>query len=412
MRTIWSPRVNFVGSIGQKTSLVDDKCVAFIERASLRETGHGEKPEEANRYSLDNTLLEKTECEKDFGVLVNPELKPRKQYIIARNRTDRAFGFITRMVTNKIAEFLCFPRLLCLVVHGNTSGSPRDIKLPTIVVEIFSGRESALWLVREYQTIFSCDFDLLMYPFDKQLCSMKLMLTSASSEYLTFDGSNSQVEYTGSRSLLEYHIDNIVLEVNNASELAQLTITVKVSRLSGYVVLTIFIPTTTLLVITYLTLFFRPDIFEVRVMTSLTALLVMAALFTQASSSLPSTSYFKMIDIWLLFCTLLIFVIIALHTFLDRRVPPLGSVRLPDPIINKDSFTHMSANTVRSSKTLTSGKMRVVPSYNAKQQNKGIKCLCKVDTNQSDSLVVWVRCLVAFLVVVFNVAFWSVALQG
>ncbi|KAK4325477.1 hypothetical protein Pmani_000420 [Petrolisthes manimaculis] len=55
-------------------------------------------------------------------------------------------------------------------------------------------------------------------------------------------------------------------------------------------------------------------------MTALTALLVLATLFTQVSASLPKTSYFKMVDIWLLFCIMLIFFIIIFHTIIDLQV--------------------------------------------------------------------------------------------
>ena len=55
-------------------------------------------------------------------------------------------------------------------------------------------------------------------------------------------------------------------------------------------------------------------------MTALTALLVLATLFTQVSASLPKTSYFKMVDIWLLFCIMLIFVIILFHTVIDLNI--------------------------------------------------------------------------------------------
>ncbi|XP_042874326.1 glycine receptor subunit alphaZ1-like [Penaeus japonicus] len=72
-----------------------------------------------------------------------------------------------------------------------------------------------------------------------------------------------------------------------------------------------------MLIISYLTLFFVSDNFEVRVMTSLTTLLVMATLFTQVSSSLPKTSYFKLVDVWLLFCIFSTFLVIVFHVLID-----------------------------------------------------------------------------------------------
>ncbi|KAG7166732.1 RNA-directed DNA polymerase from mobile element jockey-like 30 [Homarus americanus] len=49
-----------------------------------------------NVYSLNNINLEKSTCERDRGVLVSPDLRPRKQVL----------GFISRSVSNKSAEVL------------------------------------------------------------------------------------------------------------------------------------------------------------------------------------------------------------------------------------------------------------------------------------------------------------------
>lgn len=56
---------------------------------------------------------------------------------------------------------------------------------------------------------------------------------------------------------------------------------VPLARRDGNAVINIFVPSFTMLVISYLTLFFLRENFEVRVMTSLTSLLVMATLFSQ-----------------------------------------------------------------------------------------------------------------------------------
>ena len=60
-------------------------------------------------------------------------------------------------------------------------------------------------------------------------------------------------------------------------------------------------------------------------MTALTSLLVLATLFTQVSASLPKTSYLKMVDIWLLFCIISIFIIIIFHTIIDTQIKYLNN---------------------------------------------------------------------------------------
>ena len=69
-----------------------------------------------NSYNLDNVTIGRTECERDLGVLVSPDLKFRKQCISARSRANRVLGFIARTVTNKSAEMI-LKLYLVLVRH-------------------------------------------------------------------------------------------------------------------------------------------------------------------------------------------------------------------------------------------------------------------------------------------------------
>ncbi len=46
-------------------------------------------------------------------------------------------------------------------------------------------------------------------------------------------------------------------------------------------------------------------------------MLVIASLFVSTSASLPKTSYMKMIDIWMIFCFLLPFFVVILHTIIE-----------------------------------------------------------------------------------------------
>lgn len=73
----------------------------------------------------------------------------------------------------------------------------------------------------------------------------------------------------------------LVSDVDN--EFSQLMVRVPLSRRYGYAILNIYIPSFILLVISYVSLYFQPHIFEVRVMSVLTVLLVTATLFTQVS---------------------------------------------------------------------------------------------------------------------------------
>ncbi|MPC11863.1 Glycine receptor subunit alpha-4 [Portunus trituberculatus] len=176
-------------------------------------------------------------------------------------------------------------------------------------VRIFRGDTNPISTTRKYSTVFTCFFDLVLYPFDIQNCYIHLQIITASSEYLIYNATDSFVEYLGPRLLVEYAIGVIDLHINNQSQYSVSKVRVELVRRYGYAMLNIYIPSLILLIISY-----------VRVMTALTSLLVLATLFTQVSASLPKTSYFKMVDIWLLFCIIIIFFIIIFHTIIDLHV--------------------------------------------------------------------------------------------
>ncbi|XP_071530537.1 uncharacterized protein [Panulirus ornatus] len=187
-------------------------------------------------------------------------------------------------------------------------------------VELFSGDENPLTITRMYSTTFVCDFNLVLYPFDEQHCDMHLRMLSASKNYLMLDDVATSAAYYGSELLLEYQLGQLKILYNNKRKYSEMRVRIPLQRRSGYAILNIYIPSLILLVISYVSLFFRPHIFEVRVMTTLTSLLVMATLFAQVSESLPKTSYFKMVDVWLLFCIVMSFLIIIFHVIIDNSL--------------------------------------------------------------------------------------------
>lgn len=60
-----------------------------------------------------------------------------------------------------------------------------DATSPT--VRIFQGDKNPVSTTRKYSTVFTCFFDLVLYPFDIQNCYLHLQILSASSEYLIFN---------------------------------------------------------------------------------------------------------------------------------------------------------------------------------------------------------------------------------
>ena len=81
--------------------------------------------------------------------------------------------------------------------------------------------------------------------------------------------------------------------------------------------LTTYLPTLLLLVITYATTFFKSVYFEASLTVNLTIMLVMTTIFTSKIEELPPTSDTKMIDIWLIFCLLVPFAFTLIQTAIE-----------------------------------------------------------------------------------------------
>lgn len=64
-------------------------------------------------------------------------------------------------------------------------------------------------------------------------------------------------------------------------EFSTVMVEVRFARRYGFYLLTLYIPTTLLIIIAYATLFFNPDDFNSRIVVALTSLLVLSQLYTQ-----------------------------------------------------------------------------------------------------------------------------------
>ena len=84
--------------------------------------------------------------------------------------------------------------------------------------------------------------------------------------------------------------------------------------------LTTFLPTILLLLISFVTIFFDKHLFGDAIAVNLTIMLVMTTIFTSKIEELPPTSDTKMIDIWLIFCLIVPFLDVILRTAINSMM--------------------------------------------------------------------------------------------
>ena len=167
--------------------------------------------------------------------------------------------------------------------------------------EIFKGKENQLILKQTYTHEFQCVFDLQNYPFDKQDCSIDIITSSFDAPFLILTSQNLSMEQQPEMTL--FRLTSYSLE--NDKEKVKMSITLKRKVLSE--LMSTYLPSLLLLMITFATTFFKPTYFEAALTVNLTNMLVMTTIFTSVIEKLPLTSYVKMIDYWLIFCQLVPF---------------------------------------------------------------------------------------------------------
>ena len=126
------------------------------------------------------------------------------------------------------------------------------------------------------------------------------------------------LRYLGSIDLSQY----FVKQFNIAKHLVPpdtdaLRVDIVFSRRILATMLTTYMPTALLCFVCFSTNHFKAFYFEAIVTVNLTSLLVLTTLFISVSQSLPTTHYVKMIELWLLFCLMIPFAEVVIHTYID-----------------------------------------------------------------------------------------------
>nr|XP_045599679.1 uncharacterized protein LOC123758956 [Procambarus clarkii] len=180
---------------------------------------------------------------------------------------------------------------------------------------LFPGTKNSLTQTKKFIGTFTCDFQLYFYPFDSQLCEIQLQLSTELKDHAVFAFKQGVAEYIGAEHLPLYTVQGVTLR--NHTQPALMSVDFILKRRSGIVVLTTFVPTVLLLLVSWATLFVKIENLNVRATMALTSLLVLYTMFSNLSRSLPSTAEIKLIDVWFFFIIFLIFSNIMVHVFAE-----------------------------------------------------------------------------------------------
>ena len=118
--------------------------------------------------------------------------------------------------------------------------------------------------------------------------------------------------------LTKFTVTNLTLTKDLSYKKANMVyMTLELKRKLTTELLTTYLPTILLLLITFTTIFFDKDQFGDAIAVNLTIMLVMTTIFTSKIEELPPTSDMKMIDIWLICCLVIPFLEVILRTTIE-----------------------------------------------------------------------------------------------
>ena len=206
---------------------------------------------------------------------------------------------------------------------------------------VYEGIKSNILQKREYFIDWTCDYNLLFYPFDTQVCKMTFEIQGGTKDYLQLEvdayDNFTGVDYLGDKLLLEYTVGDMLLKVINDSEAkyAKMKVSLTFTRRWFYHGVNVFLQSVLLLIVSYMTFYYRVDNFQDRVMVSITTMIVIANVQSAINTMVPKTSYLKMIDYFLTYSFNIIVVVMIYHTYISVHIQEQFAPNDDDKAMNR-----------------------------------------------------------------------------
>ena len=185
---------------------------------------------------------------------------------------------------NKESERFVLDKKASLVVRKEGEGTGNDNE-HLDAAEVYDGSENPFVYNRVYSVELECDFNLRSYPFDTQECFIELGVPFALKSKVELEGNS--ISFNGSTDLPQFEVKAAL----NETEDGKAFFIVILKRKFAYHLVSVYIPSLSLLAVSLATLHISIDHFEANIMVHLTAMLVMYTLFQAISISLPKVLY-------------------------------------------------------------------------------------------------------------------------
>ena len=174
----------------------------------------------------------------------------------------------------------------------------------------FEGDSVKIYKFNKYTVELICDFNWQAYPFDIQMCKMSLVLLTLKSKHVNL------IPNVTNR-ISEFRTFSVKLEnysIGYEYDVPKILITLKMKRDFTPLMLNTFLPTILLTLINQLTNYFKEFIsLEGNIAITATILMTLGSIFISTFNSVPSSTYIKMMDVWMIVVLIYPVILICAH---------------------------------------------------------------------------------------------------
>lgn len=165
---------------------------------------------------------------------------------------------------------------------------------------------------------FPCLLKVSRYPFGKYMCNLTFGFFRDYQyvKWRAMKEDSLELRYYGNKDLLDFRLENVTA---HAHQDGRLTFTLHLAGQPDYHLTNSFLPSSLMFLICYSSLCFPIAGFNERIMVSLTSLLVLVALFSQATNTYVRTPYYKLIDVWYVVLIFLCFAIVIANVLVNYQ---------------------------------------------------------------------------------------------
>ncbi|XP_077992210.1 glycine receptor subunit alphaZ1-like [Glandiceps talaboti] len=205
----------------------------------------------------------------------------------------------------------------------------------------------------------ACNMKLYNYPMDSHTCLLTMMSFAYDSDelLLTWDGETGMHPIAEEIPQFQWTNVEYVQEISdhmNLRKRSKLTVKFAFSHEMTYFIFTAYIPTTLLVMVSWITFWLRPDATPARAALGATTILTTVTQFTSARRTLRGVSYVTGIDVWLATCVL--FISAAMMEF--ALVNYLFTIKKYKAVKKKSQQLDLNSATEISMKSSTCGEKR------------------------------------------------------